>query len=54
MTRSKQDAAALLRQALAALDQSERPDAANDEIDEEAIRARARRKAEEMRKARGT
>lgn len=52
MTRSKQDAAALLRQALAALGQSDKPDAANDEIDEEAIRELARRDAEEMRRAR--
>lgn len=49
--RSAKDAAALLRQALAALDRDE-PQPANDEIDEEAIRELARKDAEQMRKAR--
>lgn len=52
MTRRAKDPAALLRQALAALGQ---PEAANDDeppIDREAIRERARRAAERMRRAR--
>jgi hypothetical protein len=53
MTRRPQSARALLEQALRALDQS--PEPANDDepaIDRQAIRERARRAAERMRRAR--